>query len=144
MSATAVSRRASLSTVERWLVGLELTLAAAATYGGVMFLTHLQNGFMPASTLDDLGLDSFLLPGIALLVVNGLVPLVVAIGTLRHRPWTVPAHVGVGIVLVLWILVQIPLIGFAPVLHPVYLAWGVALIVLGAKNAAAHERPRLA
>jgi hypothetical protein len=56
--------------------------------------------------------DSWVLPGIGLLVAIGVLPTIALLGEARRRPWATLAHVAVGGVLVGWIVLQLVLIGY--------------------------------
>lgn len=74
----------------------------------------------------------YLVPGLVLLLVLGVVPCVVAIALWNRRRWARIAGLFVGGALVLWIGVQIALIGYRaePPLQLVYGAIGVTIVGL--------------
>ncbi len=81
------------------------------------------------------------LPGFGLLIANGMVPTIALVGAARRAPWATLAHVAVGGVLVGWIIVQLPVIGFlAPAFQLGYLALG--LVILGLGLAMLRNAPR--
>ncbi|MEE4274545.1 MAG: hypothetical protein V2J16_01565, partial [Thermoleophilia bacterium] len=55
--------------------------------------------------------DSFLVPGLVLFVVLGLLPLVVSYGLLRGRSWSWLLSVALGVGLVIWLATEIVLVG---------------------------------
>ena len=114
--------------VRRVLVGLELALSVLAVGGAVALVAG--GAGMPASTIERFPFGSAVLGGIALLLVNGVVPAVVAIGELRHEPWARVGHVVVGAALVLWVVVQIGFIGLDSFLQPVLFGWGALILGL--------------
>jgi hypothetical protein len=81
--------------------GLSLTLAPD---GSVMR--------MPLSYLEGSPFADYLVPGLILLLVLGVVPLVAAAGLWMGRRWAWYAAVVVGCGLMIWILVQITIIPF--------------------------------
>ena len=68
---------------------LEGLVATAAYGGGVAMIADPAGGLirLPPEMLDRIPVDSWLLPGVALFVSNGVVPTVVAAATLRGRQW---------------------------------------------------------
>ena len=73
----------------------------------------------------------FEIPGLVLLLANGVLPLGAALAVWARSPrapWWVAAS---GLVLVGWIAVQLMWVGFAMWLQPFLLSWGVALLALG-------------
>jgi hypothetical protein len=66
-----------------------------------------------------------------LLLANGIVPTITLIATAGRRPWAPLAHVGVGGVLVDWIVVQLLVIGFlAPASQLGHLTLGLVILSL--------------
>jgi hypothetical protein len=123
-----------LSNSAKVLVGLELFLAIGALGGGAaLFLSPDGSALgLPLSLLERAGFEDFLIPGLILFVVNGLLPLVSALGMLRRRPWGPASAMVVGLVLVGWIAAQVALIrSFSAPLHGGYLLLGVAIGRLG-------------
>ena len=68
---------------------------------------------------------SFMIPGIFLLLVHGLGNLAAAIGSFRKWRFATPVGMGLGVVLVIWILVQIYYIRPVHVLQLLYLLIGL-------------------
>jgi hypothetical protein len=74
----------------------------------------------------------YLVPGLVLLAVNGLLPLLAAALWLRRHPWAPRATVLCGVLLSGWIACQVLLIRtFMPPLHVTFFALGVVLAALG-------------
>jgi len=67
---------------------------------------------------------NYLIPGIILLLVLGIYPLVVFYGLFRRLPWSWPAALLLGIALLIWIGVEILVIGYQPQ-PPLQLIYGV-------------------
>jgi hypothetical protein len=130
MTAMSGGPIAQRSRVERVLIVMEVLLAVGAFAGAAGFL-------LAWSAFDELTGSlpfggSLVVAGLALGLVNGVLPSAVAYGAWRHQRWARPAHVLVGIVLVVWIVVQVMILG--PPLHAlqlVYLLYGIALAWLG-------------
>jgi uncharacterized protein YhhL (DUF1145 family) len=76
--------------------------------------------------------DNFLIPGIILIVVNGMFNIFSAIWCLLKRdgyPWLM---IACGVLLIVWIVIQIIMIRqFYPPLHSPYLLAGITIIVCG-------------
>jgi len=130
-----------------WWLGLLVVgwfnLVSAVAGGlGVVFTNGLG---MPTSWLDGTPFDSFVVPGlILLLIVGGTQALAVALQHRRH-PWY-PAAAGVaGFGMVLWIYVEVALLPVYSFLQTLYLATGVfqlvfLLLVLGILPAGRERR----
>jgi hypothetical protein len=102
--------------------------------GGVALLADPTGGLigMPISMLAGSPFDDFLLPGLILLLVLGIVPLCVSWGLWRRRPWAWHGSVFVGASLVVWIAVQVAMVGYRgdPPLQAIYGGLGVAILAL--------------
>jgi hypothetical protein len=102
--------------------------------GGVALLADPTGGLigMPISMLAGSPFDDFLLPGLILLLVLGIVPLCVSWGLWRRRPWAWHGSVFVGASLVVWIAVQVAMVGHRgdPPLQAIYGGLGVAILAL--------------
>jgi hypothetical protein len=86
---------------------------------------------MPLSLLQQSPFHTFLIPGIILLLANGLLSLVVLYATARRWPFYASGVALQGCILTGWILVEVILLRMAMWAHYVYGAIGLALIVLG-------------
>lgn len=112
---------------------LLLLNGTGALYGGWNFITH-PDGSSLHITLDWLKyspFDNYLIPGIILLVVNGLFSfftLAFLVFKLRGRTWLVMAQ---GVLLIGWIVVQMILIRDFNALHMVFGSIGIALTFIG-------------
>ena len=123
----------------RFLRGFALAvlviLLGGGWFGGLSFVTDPSGAGMGMTTaeLPDWPLlEDFTLPGVALLVLFGLLPLVPIVLLLRGdvRGW--PATAAVGALLVLWMLGQVVAIGLTfPGMQLTFLAVGVLLTALG-------------
>ncbi len=110
------------------LVVLELLLALAAVGGAIALATDAID--LGASTAE-LPFGSPVFAACALLVVNAVLPTIVAIGALRRATWADGGHVVVGLALAGWILVQVAFIGWVSWLQTGCLVYGVAIAGLG-------------
>ena len=113
-----------------WLaVALELFTALGAIPVGVMFLADPTGKLVqvPQGWIEATFLGSYLVPGLYLLLVNGLGMIVLAGLTVR-RHWIAPWLTGaLGVGLILWILVEIVLLPETMFLTWIFLATGFAL-----------------
>lgn len=112
---------------ERALIGLETFLAVSALGGAVGLAT---GGIDLGPVTGDLPFASPVLAGAALAVVNGALPGVVVVATVSRRSWAPAGHLVVGAALVLWIIVQVAVIGLVSWLQPVFLGYGLAVVGL--------------
>lgn len=86
--------------------------------------------FLPPAWLARTPFDSWVLPGIGLLLANAVLPTVALVVEARGLPRAFLAHAAVGGVLVGWITLQLLVIGYvAPAFQIGYLSLG--LVILG-------------
>lgn len=130
--------------LERLILALEAFLAIGA-FAGAWALIGDRNGGdnVDMTLLDGTPFDSYLVPGIALLVLNGVFPALVVVLALRGHPLAWPGHVAVGAVLMTWIVVQVGFIGLASPLQPFFFAYGAAIATLGAIAFARETHARM-
>lgn len=108
-------------------------LGIGAVAGGLMLILDPtgQRMGMPLSFLDHSPFHSFLIPGIILLLSNGLLSLAIMIAAIRriaHYGWSVAFQ---GCVLTCWITVEVIMMRVAAWPHYLYWGLGLALIALG-------------
>ena len=75
--------------------------------------------------------SDFLIPSLTLLAVNGLGSLLGAFLTVSKRPFAAEVALGLGALLVAWIMVQVYFIGLVHFLQPLYLGFGILEFTLG-------------
>jgi uncharacterized BrkB/YihY/UPF0761 family membrane protein len=97
---------------------------------------------IPSHWLQGSPFDDYLIPGLVLLFGLGVVPLIVMIGLWRRRFWARPAALGVGAALVVWIGVQILMIGYHawPPLQLIYGTLGIVIALLAWRSSSGTAR----
>jgi FtsH-binding integral membrane protein len=87
---------------------------------------------IPVSWLENSPFDDYLIPGLILLIVLSFFPLVVFYGLLKKWSWSLLAAFMVGTALIIWIGVQILIIGYhpQPPLQLIYGLLGLSILVL--------------
>jgi hypothetical protein len=134
------------------LVVLHVLLGVGAVGGAAPLIVDPTGRMMgvPLTMLDGLPFCTFLVPAIVLAVTLGVLPLVVAFGLLtprslaplerlnpfRSRRWPFAASLFVGVYLVGWTAGEMVLWGWVW-LSAIYLAWGVATVVLTTRKSSA-------
>jgi hypothetical protein len=130
-----------------WILLLWLIfLAFGGLYGGIAMLLDSSGLSMGVDTLLPLlPVPDFVLPGLFLLFVMGLVPLILTFGLLA-RPnwpwadalarwsghyWAWTGTLALGVVLLAWLLVQAILLGFSAGIQYVMVVNGLALLGFG-------------
>lgn len=122
--------RPKLSALSRILIGLEGFLAFWAFAGSYAMIADPHGGVLDVELLDGSPFDSFIIPGITLLVTSGLFPVVVLVGALRRAAWANSGHLAVGVVLVGWISAQVMFIGYVSWMQPTFFIYGLLVIAL--------------
>jgi FtsH-binding integral membrane protein len=87
---------------------------------------------MPVSLLHGSPFTDYLVPGLILVVVLGVFPLIVVYGLWSRHTWSWHAALMVGLALVVWIVVQILIIGYSsrPPLQLIYGLLGIVILAL--------------
>ncbi len=113
-----------------WVLLVLLVVQAVGAIGGGAVLVVSPDGTlmrMPVSQLEGSPFDSFLVPGLILLLVLGVAPAVAAVGLWLRRPWAWWLAGVVGCGLLIWIVVEMTIIDYHW-LMPTYLVMGLAII----------------
>jgi len=114
-----------------WVLLFLLVFQAVGAIGGGGALVISPDGAilrMPASQLEGSPFASFLAPGLVLLIVLGIAPLVAAIGLWLRSPWAWWLAGVVGCALLIWIGVQTAIVD-NNWLQPTYLGMGLAIVL---------------
>ncbi|MBD3386212.1 hypothetical protein GF407_14985 [candidate division KSB1 bacterium] len=87
---------------------------------------------IPLNWLNGSPFQNYLIPGIVLFVVLGLLPLLILYKLWRKWPYAWYASLLIGIALIIWITVEITIIGYQtqPPLQAVYGTAGLLLLIL--------------
>ena len=87
---------------------------------------------IPVSWLQGSPFTDYLIPGLILLIVLGIFPLVVLYGLWTRTPWAWPTALLVGVALIIWIGVEIFVIGYQsqPPFQLIYGLLGIIVVVL--------------
>lgn len=84
---------------------------------------------IPLAWLEGSPFSDYIIPGLILLVVLGVTPMLVAYGLWRARPWAWAGSVLVGVALVMWLVVEIAVIGYQAD-PPLQLVYGVLAVLI--------------
>ena len=118
----------------RWLAMLALGFLGISSVVGAVPMILDPDGTpwqMPQTLLDPSPFHSYLLPGIILFIVNGVLSIAALIGVVRRDPWHGGWVVLQGVVLAAWLLVEIAMIRHVWGVHYFYLGLAVLMIVSG-------------
>lgn len=110
------------------LAVLNLVVAISGTGGGI-YLIVFPDG-LPKAWFENPVFSSTLIPGILLLLVVSGSAWVATLGLLRRRPLASVVSLTAGVILVVWIVVQIALIGLSSFLQPLFFVVGLIVTVL--------------
>ena len=112
--------------------------------GGYALLIDPSGGLigLPLAWLQGTPFSDYFVPGIILLSVLGVCPLVVAWGLWRGRTWAWYGSLLVGASLAIWILVEIMMIGYQPA-PPLQAFYGLLSLVILSLSSARSVRQRL-
>ena len=137
------SSRSSLFYILFWL---QILLALGAMGGGVCLILSPDGSLMhmPVSMLNSSPFSNFLIPGMILFFLLGLYPLIVAwcmffkptwkwpnlINPFKRYHWSWAASISTGIILIIWISVEVLILKDIHFLHVLYFIWGWVIILL--------------
>ena len=135
--------RSPLNRFAKTALWLDLVLSFGALAGGAALILGPRGEVipLPLSNLRGSPFDTYFVPGLILFGVLGLGPLVAArLVWLRH-PFAPLATCVVGVALLVWLAVEIAIIGFSvdPPLQPIYLLLGAAILAVGLTWLARHD-----
>lgn len=129
----ATEQRPQLSRLARASIALEVLLAIGALGGGLVLVVAPRGEIMPLplSALAGSPFDTYLGPGLILFTVLGIGPLVAARLAWQRHPGAPFAAFIVGTALLIWIGVEIAIIGYSnePPLQAIYLVMGITITV---------------
>jgi len=112
-------------------MGLMLFQGISGLYGGIALVMDPSGDLlqMPISMLDGTPFHSFLIPGLILLTILGIFPMIVLYGLWKRRYWSWIGALTVSIALIIWIGVQIWMVGYHPE-PPLQLIYGLLGLIL--------------
>jgi len=112
---------------------LQLLIGVSAFVSGaiIMIAPDGQVMSMPVSMLEGSPFKNFFLPGLILFAVNGLGNMIAGILSLRRHKLAGYAGIVFGLALIIWIFVQVSMIGGGHWLQYLYFCLGVLELLLG-------------
>ena len=120
------------------LAGLQLFAAVNALGGGYYALTGARD--VPREWLEGTPFEDYTIPGILLLIGAGVMVVAATMVLLRARSASVVSG-GAGALLVIWIIVQVAMIGYVSWMQPVSFAAGLAITALATLLAQRTREP---
>ncbi|WFR65069.1 hypothetical protein P9222_14250 [Paenibacillus amylolyticus] len=128
------------------LILMHAFLGIGAIVGGSILIIDPTGSMvkLPESLLQNSPFSSFMLPGILLLLVLGVMPAMIAIALIWHTQWKLGERLNLypdrywawtfslytGFALIIWIMAQVYWIQDVSIIHLVYFAWGVGIQVV--------------
>lgn len=99
-----------------WILMVLLAIQALGAIAGGVGLVQdpVDNIGMPLSMLEGSPFSDYLVPGLILLIVVGLLPLAALVGVARSRIWGWWLAAAAGAGLVIWIITEVILLGYLP------------------------------
>ena len=109
-----------------FLMGLMLFQGISGLYGGIILVMDPSGDLlqMPISILENSTFENFLVPGLILLTILGTFPIIVLFGLWKRRLWSWKGALAVSFALIIWIGVQIWMVGYYPE-PPLQLTFGL-------------------
>jgi hypothetical protein len=115
------------------LGALQILIGIGAVGGGLALILDPSGSLLgiPLEVLGDSPFPDFLVPGLVLLIVNGVASLIGGLLTLRCHPLAGEIAAALGIFLMAWIVAQVWWIGLGLWVQQLYFVLGAAELVLG-------------
>ncbi len=116
------------------VLGVLQVLVGVGALGGGLALVLEPSGAnlgIPLETLKNSPFSTYMVPGVVLLAVNGLLSLVGAAASFTRHRHAGETAVALGVFLVVWIMLQIYWFEASHWLHALYLGLGILEMVLG-------------
>ena len=123
----------------RLSLGLLLAFIALNAFGGGIYGVAGAGG-VSTEWLEGTPFRDYLIPSIILFVAVGGSSLVAALAVFRRALWARPAALGAGVILLIWIAVQLALIGYQLWLQPAFFAIGLLVLLLSRQLPSRHGR----
>jgi hypothetical protein len=115
------------------LFSIQVLIALVAIPAGWSYLTD-PSGASMGVTVDLLShspFKNFLIPGLFLLLVHGAGNIAGAVLSIMGKPWAGKAGVALGIILCLWIIIQVWWITLSSFMQPLFFGIGLFEALLG-------------
>jgi hypothetical protein len=112
---------------------LQMLIGISAVFGGLSLVMEPTGEIlsMPLDLLVGSPFNNFFIPGLILLVVNGLGNMYGSIITFQRKSYSGHLGIALGLIMVIWIAVQVAMVGLVNWLQPFYLVLGVLETGLG-------------
>lgn len=113
------------------LIGLMTFQGLSGLFGGIMLVFDPSGNSlnMPIDLLKNSPFTNYLIPGIILLLILGILPLGVTNGLWKKQKWSWYGSLFVSLALLIWIFVEVLMIGYQAE-PPLQLIYGLAGILL--------------
>lgn len=125
------------------LIFMHILLGIGAVFGGLVFILDPSGGLlkMPLTLLENSPFNNFLIPGIILFVILGIVPLIISYALMtkpdgkganrfnlfHERHWSWAYSLYIGFALIIWITVQCLFLEQMVAIHGVYIFLGLII-----------------
>jgi hypothetical protein len=117
-------------------VALQILLSVGALAGGLALMIGPNGEILPlpVAALDGSPFETYFWPGAVLFTVLGLGSMAVAVEAWRRARWAPLLTLATGAVLLIWLAVQIAVIGYSsdPPLQSIYIGLGILIAIVGA------------
>lgn len=119
-----------------WALVVLLVMQGVGGIGGGLYLVLDPDGGLiglPLEWLEGSPFPDYLIPGITLVTILGIFPIVVAVAILQQKRWGIYGSIVVGAGLIIWMVVELLVVGYQsePPLQVIFGCVGVAILLLG-------------
>ena len=113
--------------------GLLLITSISAIYAAIAFISD-PSGAALGMTTEELvhsPFHNFLIPGIVLLIINGILPVIILILMLLRYTYYPQLILFQGVLLSAWIIIQVVMLRDLHIMHVIMITFGISLSLIG-------------
>ena len=113
--------------------GLLLITSISAIYAAIAFIADPSGAALGMSTeeLVHSPFRDFLIPGIVLLIINGILPIIILLLMLLRYKYYPQLVLFQGVLLSCWIIIQVIMLRDLHVMHVIMITFGISLTLIG-------------
>lgn len=118
------------------LTGILLLLAIGGLPGAIPLLIKPDGSLLHTSTdlLKHSPVSNYFWPGVFLLVVMSIWPIINIYGLLNNKPWARSSIISLGLVVIFWIVYEFLTIKTFSIMQPLVAVIGISLVIFGFRS----------
>lgn len=111
---------------------LQIFVGVGAFISGIAMLLNTDGSLLGLTTevLENTPFQSYLIPGLMLLAINGICNIIAAAFSFTDYPYAGCLGLMLGIILLVWMGIQVYVLGFNHIFQPLFIGIGIAEVLL--------------